>query len=67
VRRGPVCDDVDFRPDREQVGHDVGRVAQDSDRQRLAAAFRLHSPVERVVDPVGEDIEVAGAQAPLDP
>ena len=67
VRRGLVGDDIDLRPDREQVGHDVGRVAEDAYRQCLAAAFRLHGPLERVVDPVGDNIEVAGVEATLDP
>src|SRR5208283_5464373 len=65
--RGLVGDDIDLRPDREQVRHHVCGVAQYAYRQGLAPAFRLHGPAERVVHPVGEDIEVAGVQTTLDP
>ena len=67
MRRGLVGNDVDLGPDREQVRHDVGRVAQDANGKRLAAAFGLHGPPERVIDPVGSDVEVAGVEPALDP
>ena len=48
------------------LGHDLGRVAEEADRDRLPRAPRVLDDAERRVQVVGLVVEVFGAQARLD-
>jgi hypothetical protein len=71
VRRGLVGDGVG--PPGGILGgapgdlrEELGGVAEQPDRDRLAALMRLPDDVQRLVERVGAAVEIAGAQPPLD-
>ena len=66
VRRGLVGDDVGPDAAPHQFGHDLGRVAEERDRDGLARLGRPVDDRKRVVEVFGGDVDVAGAQAEFD-
>ena len=58
---------VDRRAAGDELGQDLGRVAEQPDRQRAALALRRLQPRERVVERSRPLVEVALADPPLDP
>ena len=62
VRRGLVGDDVGFDTAAHQFGQDLGRIAEEPDRDGLALFGRALDDRQRIVEVLGGDVEVAGAQ-----
>jgi hypothetical protein len=67
VRARLVGHDVDRGPAAHELGHDLGGVAEQADRERAALALRRLEPCQRVVERAGPLVEVALADAALDP
>ena len=67
VRARLVGHDVDRRVHRGERGHDVGRVAEDTDRQRLPSVAGVGGQAQGLVHVVEHDVEVAGLDPSLDP
>ena len=59
VRAGLVGDDVDLDAPAQQLGEDHGRVADHADRQRPALPLRGQHRRDRLVQRVGDHVEVA--------
>ena len=66
MRRGLVGDHVgpDAAPD--QLGQDVGGVAEQADRLRLAGLGPALDHRQRLVERLGALVDIAGAQAEID-
>ena len=62
-----VGDDVDRRVHRGEQRHDVGRVAEDADRQALATIARVDRQTQRLLDILDADVEVSMLDPALDP
>ena len=67
VRGGLIGDQVGLDPARDQLGQDLGGVAEQADRNRFALGGRLLDRLQRIIEIVGFLIEVAGLHAALDP
>jgi hypothetical protein len=67
VGRRLVGDDADRRGHPQQLWHQVGRVAQQPDRQRPACLCGRHGPPDRVVDIAGLLVQVAVLDPAADP
>jgi hypothetical protein len=67
VRCGLVGDEVEVLAATGELGHDLGRVSEKTDRQRTSPSGRIPDTRNRVVDRVRSLIEVARLQASLDP
>ena len=63
VGGGLVGHDVDRRAAAQQLREDVGAVAEQADRQRRARVAGRDRQLERVVDVIGLDVEVARSPA----
>ena len=66
VRRGLVGDDVGADAAPNELGEDVGGVAEEADGFRLAGPGPARDHRERLVEGVGAFVEVSGADAEVD-
>ena len=66
MRRRLVGDEVGCDAAADELRVDVGGVAEEGDRERLARRHRLVRQLERLVERVGGDVHVRGLEAPLD-
>jgi hypothetical protein len=67
VGRGLIGDQIGQLAAAHQLGVDVGGVADDRDRSRLALGGVGPGPAQAVVEGVSDLVEVAGLEAALDP
>ena len=64
---GLVGDQVELLPARNELGHDVGRIPEQPDRERPPLGRRGAHSLERVVERVRRLVEVARLEPALDP
>ena len=67
VGRRLVGDHVGLEAAPKQLRHDLGRVRAEADAERAALALCRQAALDRVVEIVGELVEIAGLEAALDP
>ena len=67
VRAGLIRDDVRPPVAADELGQNLGAVAEQADRDGLAPGPRVGDPCERLVQRVGLPVEVPGLDAALDP
>ena len=62
-----VGDHVHGRPEADQLRHDLRRIAEQSDRQRLLPGPRRLQPPQRILEAPRPLVEISGRDPPLDP
>jgi hypothetical protein len=67
VGRGLVGQDVRRDPPADELGKDIGGVAEQGDRQRLLPLHRLVGQAQGLVEARGHRVDVLRVEPPLDP